>query len=78
MKILRVLIKNAGKIVSRDNLMNELWQSDVFVDDNTLTVNVNRVRKKLEELGAKDYIMTKRGQASSIKRLNSIYCQQKI
>ena len=47
MKILSVLLKNAGKIVSRDELMDELWQSDEFVDDNTLTVNVNRLRKKL-------------------------------
>ena len=61
MKILSVLLKNAGKIVSRDELMDELWQSDEFVDDNTLTVNVNRLRKKLENIGAKDFIATKRG-----------------
>lgn len=46
MQILSVLLKNAGKIVSRDEFMDELWQSDEFVDDNTLTVNVNRLRKK--------------------------------
>lgn len=62
MKILTVLINNAGRIVSRSNLMNELWQSDMFVDDNTLTVNVNRLRKKLNEIGAPDLISTKRGQ----------------
>ena len=61
MKILSVLLKNAGKIVSRDELMDELWQSDEFVDDNTLTVNVNRLRKKLENIGAKEFIATKRG-----------------
>lgn len=61
MKILSVLLKNIGKIVSRDELMNELWQSDEFVDDNTLTVNVNRLRKKLEDIGAKNFITTKRG-----------------
>lgn len=61
MKILTVLLKNAGKIVSRDELMDELWQSDEFVDDNTLTVNVNRLRKKLENIGAMDFIATKRG-----------------
>ena len=61
MKIFSVLLKNAGKIVSRDELMDELWQSDEFVDDNTLTVNVNRLRKKLEEIGAQDFIVTKRG-----------------
>lgn len=61
MKILSVLLKNIGKIVSRDELINELWQSDEFVDDNTLTVNVNRLRKKLEDIGAKNFITTKRG-----------------
>lgn len=61
MKILSVLLKNAGKIVPRDELMEELWQSDEFVDDNTLTVNVNRLRKKMENIGAKDFIVTKRG-----------------
>lgn len=61
MKIMTVLLKNAGKIVSRDELMDELWQSDEFVDDNTLTVNVNRLRKKLENIGAADFIATKRG-----------------
>ncbi len=61
-KILNVLILNANNIVSRDEIMNELWQSDTFIDDNTLTVNINRLRKKLEQIGAKDYIKTKRGQ----------------
>lgn len=61
-KILIVLLRHAGKIVSRDELMNELWQSDEFIDDNTLTVNINRVRRKLETLGAVDKIRTKRGQ----------------
>lgn len=61
MKIMSVLLKNAGKIVSRNELMDELWQSDEFVDDNTLTVNVNRLRKKLENIGAMDFIATKRG-----------------
>lgn len=55
MKILSVLLKNAGKIVSRDELMDELWQSDEFVDDNTLTVNVNRLRKKLEKYRCKRF-----------------------
>lgn len=62
MKILSVLIEKAGSIVSRDELMDELWQSDEFVDDNTLTVNVNRLRRKLDDIGANDYIKTKRGQ----------------
>lgn len=62
MKILSVLIENAGRIVTRDELMDELWQSDEFVDDNTLTVNVNRLRRKLEDIGANNFIVTKRGQ----------------
>ena len=61
-KILYVFMKNKEKIVSRDKIMKELWQSDEFVDDNTLTVNINRLRKKLEEIGAINYLQTKRGQ----------------
>ena len=62
MRILYTLLKNKGKIVSRDHLMETLWQSNEFIDDNTLTVNVNRVRKKLESAGLKEFIKTKRGQ----------------
>lgn len=62
LKIMCYLFKNAGKIVSRDDLINYLWDSDDFVDDNTLTVNINRLRIKLEELGYKELIRTKRGQ----------------
>ena len=60
-KILFTLMKNKERIVSRNDLMKALWQDDEFVD-NTLTVNINRLRKKLEEIGAVDYIQTKRGQ----------------
>ncbi len=66
LRILTVLMQNANSIISRDDLMDELWQSDEFVDDNTLTVNVNRLRKKLEEIGAADFIKTKRGQGYMI------------
>ena len=62
MGILGYLIKNQGRIISRDELMSYLWDSEEFVDDNTLTVNINRVRKKLEECGLLDVIQTKRGQ----------------
>ena len=62
LKILSVLMKHKEEIVSRDNLMEELWQSNEFVDDNTLTVNVNRLRKKLDSIGLADYIVTKRVQ----------------
>ena len=54
--------KNRGKVVSRDDLINDLWDSELFVDDNTLTVNMTRLRGKLEELGISQVIHTKRGQ----------------
>jgi len=60
-KILSCLIKNKGKIVSRDDLMDFMWDSDSFVDDNNLSVNVTRLRKKLEEVGMKENIETRRG-----------------
>lgn len=59
--ILQLLLENCGKIVSRDELMTCLWGNDEFIDDNTLTVNVTRVRKKLEQAGCTDYIKTKKG-----------------
>ncbi|MDI9215377.1 response regulator transcription factor, partial [Clostridium tertium] len=61
LKILAYLIKNKGKIVSRDALMDALWQSDLFLDDNTLSVNVTRLRKKIEEIGLNNIIETRRG-----------------
>lgn len=61
MRILYLLMKNENSILPRDELINELWQSDEFIDDNTLTVNMNRLRKKLASLGLEDYITTKRG-----------------
>ena len=61
LKILSCLIKNKGKIVSRDDLMDFMWNADVFVDDNNLSVNVTRLRKKLEGLGMKENIETRRG-----------------
>lgn len=60
-KILKLLIENRGKVVSRQALMRSLWDDEVYVNENTLTVNVNRVRAKLEELGLKDFITTKKG-----------------
>ncbi len=61
LKILSCLIKSKGKIVSRDDLMDFMWSSDIFVDDNNLSVNVTRLRKKLEEVGMKESIETRRG-----------------
>ena len=60
--ILYYLIKNHGKIVSRDELMDHLWDYSDFVDDNTLTVNINRLRKKMKSLGILDSIETRRKQ----------------
>jgi len=60
-KILYYLLKQAGKIVPRDELMAYLWDSNVFIDDNTLTVNVGRLRKKLTQLNVTRNIVTKRG-----------------
>lgn len=65
-KILATLISKQGDIVSRDALMEALWQSEAFVDENTLTVNVNRLRKKLDGIGATDCIKTKRGLGYSL------------
>lgn len=60
-KILQVLLENKGKVVSRDAIMTKLWETDSFIDDNTLTVNVTRLRKKLEDVGLYDFISTKKG-----------------
>lgn len=60
-RILRTLLENKGKIVSRNALMLKLWQDDLYVEENTLTVNVGRLRKKLEGLGLRDIISTKHG-----------------
>lgn len=60
-RILLVLMKNKGKVVSREKLMETLWQTDEFVDENALTVNVGRLRKKLEAAGLPGFIETKFG-----------------
>jgi len=60
-KILQLLMENAGRVVSREEIMQHLWQSDSFIDDNTLTVNITRLRKKLAELGLENFIKTKKG-----------------
>lgn len=60
-RIMETLVENKGKIVSRDTIMMKLWDSECFIDDNTLTVNVTRLRKKLEEVGLTNFILTKKG-----------------
>lgn len=60
-RILRTLMENKGKVVSRDTLMERLWETDSFVDENALTVNIARLRKKLEQVGLMEFIVTKKG-----------------
>ena len=60
-QILRVLFEQSRSVVSRDTLMQELWNSEVFIDDNTLSVNVARLRKRLGEMGLEGLILTKKG-----------------
>ena len=60
-RILQTLLERKGKVVSRDLLMQRLWETDCFVDENTLTVNVTRLRKKLESAGLNDFIVTRKG-----------------
>ena len=60
-KILTVLLENREKIVSREEIINALWQSDNFIDENTLSVNVNRLRAKLKSIGVDEFITTKKG-----------------
>ncbi|MGG2057088.1 response regulator transcription factor [Lysinibacillus pakistanensis] len=59
--ILRILVEKTNQIVSRDDLMRKLWDDERFVNDNTLSVNVNRLRTKLEDIGLQDVILTKKG-----------------
>jgi DNA-binding response OmpR family regulator len=66
LRILSLLIERQGNVVSREEIMDALWQTDSFIDDNTLTVNVNRLRKKLGGIGAEDLLKTKRGQGYSL------------
>ena len=60
-KILQLLMERKGQVVSREALMTRLWESDSFIDDNTLTVNINRLRRKLAELGLPGFIATRKG-----------------
>ena len=60
-KILTILLENREKIVSREDIIAALWQSDNFIDENTLSVNVNRLRSKLKDIGIEDFIITKKG-----------------
>ena len=60
-RMLQLLLENKGRVVSREALMTRLWESDSFVDENTLTVNIARLRRKLEAAGLPDFIRTRKG-----------------
>ncbi len=66
-KILSILMQNKGSVVSREKIMRNLWEDESFVDDNTLTVNITRIRKKLAELGKENYIATMKGEGYIIR-----------
>ena len=67
-RILQTLMERKGHVVSRDTLMQKLWETDSFVDENTLTVNMARLRKKLADAGLTDFITTKKGMGYLIER----------
>lgn len=62
LRIISLLMEKSGQVVSRDEIMDNLWEDENFIDDNTLTVNINRLRKRLVNIGLTDFITTKRGQ----------------
>ena len=66
-RILQILFEHAGNTVTREEIMRRLWDDECFVDDNTLTVNVNRLRKVLEGAGLQDFILTKKGVGYQLK-----------
>ncbi|MBS4539611.1 response regulator transcription factor [Clostridium sp. D2Q-11] len=66
-KILQILMENNGKIVSKDSIMTRLWETDSYVDENTLYVNITRLRKKLTSIGLEDFIVTKKGIGYMVK-----------
>ena len=70
-RIMSLLMKNKGQIISRERLMDALWEVDCYVDDNSLTVNIGRLRKKLEAYGLNDFIHTKFGEGYYIGEKNS-------
>lgn len=70
-RILNILLSNIGKVVTREEILEALWDDTVFVDDNTLTVNITRVKKKLNDLGIDNAIVTKRGVGYVFNEINN-------
>jgi two-component system response regulator protein BraR/BceR len=69
-RIVEILFRNKGAFVSRERLMKELWENEAFIDDNTLAVNISRIRKKLREVGKNSFIETKKGGGYAVGRAN--------
>lgn len=67
LKIMKILMDNQEEIVSREDIIEELWDSEEFISENTLTVNINRLRKKLDSIGLEEFILTKKGQGYIIR-----------
>ena len=67
--ILQTLMENKGKVVSRNTLMTRLWEDDCYVEENTLTVNITRLRKKIEQVGLVDFIKTKTGKGYIVGKI---------
>ena len=66
-KILQILMSSRGKIISRGRIMEELWESEEFISENTLSVNINRLRKKLSDIGLEEFIITKKSQGYMVE-----------
>ena len=66
LRILKLLMEHKGQILTRAQIMEDLWQSEEYIDDNTLTVNINRLRRKLEEIDVTDFLLTRRGQGYKV------------
>lgn len=66
-KIIKTMMENKGKVVTRDSLMKQLWNDDIYVNENTLSVNINRLRNRLKEIGVHDFVQTKKGIGYIIK-----------
>ena len=71
-RILQTLMEHSGKTISRDELMTALWENDSYIDENTLTVNIARLRRKLEDIGLENFIITKKGMGYLIENEHQI------
>ena len=70
-RIFEMLLEQPGRIFLREEIMERIWQSDDYIDDNTLTVNIMRLRKKLSDLGLEDFVLTKKGAGYYVPKIDS-------